>query len=74
MRTTLNLDPDILRVARHLSRDQRKSLGAVVSELARRGLQPTPGGVRYESNFPVFRVRENAPPITLELVAEALDE
>ncbi len=73
MRTTLNLDPDVMRAARHLAREQGRSLGEVVSELARRGLEP-PREVRYRGDFPVFEVREDAPPLTPEMVREALDE
>lgn len=39
-----------------------------------RGLQPEPDAVRHEQKFRVFRVRENAPSITPDLVAVALDE
>jgi len=73
MRTTLNLDPNVLRAARHLARERGQSLGDVVSELARRGLEPR-GEVRYRGDFPVFQVREDAPPLTPEMVDEALDE
>lgn len=74
MRTTLNLDPDVLRAARHLARERGHSLGEVISELARRGLEPRPG-IRYrEDDFPVFEVREDAPPLTPDMVQEALDE
>lgn len=74
MRTTLNLDPDILRAVRHLAQQQGQSLGTVVSELARRGLEPRVVDIRYPDDFPVFRVSENAPPLTPDLVGEALDE
>lgn len=74
MRTTLNLDPDVLRAVRHLARSQGRSLGDVVSELARRGLQPRPEFAYEDADFPVFQVRENAPPLTPEMVDEALEE
>lgn len=38
MRTTLDIDEDVLSAARDLGRQQRKSLGQVISELARRAL------------------------------------
>ena len=38
MRTTLQLDDDVLAAARVLARQQRTSLGAVISELARQAL------------------------------------
>jgi hypothetical protein len=40
MRTTLALDEDIYRAAKALADGSGRSLGAVVSELARRGLRP----------------------------------
>jgi hypothetical protein len=43
MRTTLSLDDDVLASARVLARQRGESLGAVISELARKGLhQPLP--------------------------------
>jgi hypothetical protein len=64
MRTTLNLDEDILRIARQLAADQGTSLGKVVSDLARRGLSRN----RLESRdgLPAFSVSEAAPPFTGE--------
>ncbi len=73
MRTTLNLDPDVLRVTRHLAREQGRSLGDVVSELVRRGLQPR-DEIRYAGDFPVFQVREGTPPLTPDMVDEAHEE
>lgn len=40
MRTTLDLDDDVIAAARELASSQRRSLGSVISELARRGLMP----------------------------------
>ena len=41
MRTTLNIADDVLFAAREMARRNKLSLGAVVSELARRQLLPT---------------------------------
>lgn len=38
MRTTLELDDDLLHAARHLARQQGVTLGQIVSELARQSL------------------------------------
>lgn len=38
MRTTLDIADDVLRAAKDLARREKKSAGAVISELARRGL------------------------------------
>ena len=39
MRTTLTIDPDILSAARQIAEAKSKSIGEVISELARRGLE-----------------------------------
>jgi hypothetical protein len=52
MRTTLELDDDLLATARHLSRQQGVTLGQLISELARQSLAaallfvPKAGGPR----------------------------
>lgn len=73
MRTTLKIDDDVLEAARVLARDHRRTIGEVISELARKGLRPDyPKGA--DRGFPVFEVREGAPPLTPEKVYRALDE
>lgn len=72
MRTTLELDDDLLAAARELAAAERRSLGAVISELARRGL--TPARVEVEGDLPVIRVPVGTPPITPAMVRRALDE
>ena len=42
MRTTLDIDEDVLQAARGLARREHKSIGALLSELARRGLAAAP--------------------------------
>lgn len=73
MRTTLNLDDDVLRAIRSLAKERGESLGAVVSDLVREALRP-PEAVTYEGDLPVFQVKEDAPPITPEMVESALEE
>jgi hypothetical protein len=72
MRTTLNLDEDVVAAARELAAAERRSLGAVFSELARRGLTPAQAGV--DGDLPVIRVPAGSPAITPEMVRRALDE
>jgi hypothetical protein len=45
MRTTINLDDDVLRIADRLARSRSISRGKAISELARRGVAPTHSGV-----------------------------
>ncbi len=71
MRTTVNLDADMLRVVRSLARERDESLGTVISALLRKALSP-PDQITYEEDFPVFQVRKGSPPITPEMVDSAL--
>ena len=45
MRTTLDIDDDVLQAAKDLARRQKKTAGAVLSALARQalGVSPSPG-------------------------------
>lgn len=72
MRTTLDLDDDVIAAARELAASERKSIGAVISELARRGL--TPARVESAGGLPVIRVPAGTAPITPDMVRRALDE
>lgn len=72
MRTTLNLDDDVIVAARELAAGERRTLGSVISELARRGL--TPARLETADGLPVIRVPAGTPPITPAMVRRALDE
>jgi hypothetical protein len=73
MRTTLEIDDDVLQAARSIAAAENKNIGQALSELARRGLAPR-NHSKTRSGFPVFDVAPDAPPITLEMVKAALDE
>jgi hypothetical protein len=49
MRTTLDIDDDVLRAARELARREKKTAGRVISELARRALAASPVDVEREA-------------------------
>jgi hypothetical protein len=74
MRTTLNLDDDVLRAARAIADVRGGSLGAVISDLARRALLPSRDAAAEEDGFPVFAVEPGASPITPAMVKAALEE
>jgi hypothetical protein len=74
VRTTLRLDGDVYRAARSLAAARGEGLGAVVSELARKGLAAPVGGGRKRKGFPVFEVPADAPPLTREMVRAALED
>ncbi len=72
MRTTLDLDEDILAAARELARGEKRSLGAIVSALARAGLRPR--SVEVVDGLPVIRATKVSPVITSETVRRALED
>jgi hypothetical protein len=74
MRTTVNLDDDVLETARAIARLEQRALGVVISDLVRRGLVPSQPRVDDEGGFPVFRVQRGSAPITDEMVQAALEE
>jgi hypothetical protein len=60
MRTTLDIDDDILQAAKELARAEKKTAGQVLSELARRGLtQPGQASVGFaEDAAPPFVLKD----------------
>ncbi len=66
MRTTLSLEPDVFRAAKQLAAAQSKSLGTVVSELARKGLKGSDQAPKTRNGFPVFDVPSNAKTFSLD--------
>ncbi len=72
MRTTLEIDNDVIAAARELASTEGRSLGSVVSDLIRKGL--TPAKVDTVDGLPVIRVPAGSPPITPEMVRRGLDE
>ena len=73
MRTTINLEADVLRAVKSLARERGVSLGTAISDLVRAALRP-PERATYDMDFPVFEVREGAPPLTPEMVRSALED
>ncbi len=75
MRTTLAIDDDVLAAARHLAEREQKSVGEVISSLARQGLARSARGGETERNgIPLLPSRKTDVPVTLELVNQLRDE
>jgi hypothetical protein len=55
MRTTLDIDVDVLRAAKDIARRQHKTAGAVISELARKALTTPPPAARERKAVHGFR-------------------
>lgn len=86
MRTTLDIDDDVLAAAKELAKAQKTTAGEVISELARKALttptpQPSaeapcgagPAGAVLENGWYVLPKR-GGPPVTTEMVERLLDE
>jgi hypothetical protein len=75
MRTTLAIDDDVLAAAKHLAERERKTLGEIVSELARQSLHRTPRRAPAVRNgIPLLPVRKTAVPVTMDFVNQLRDE
>jgi hypothetical protein len=78
MRTTLQIDDDVMQAARVLARQQGSSLGAVISALARRALStpsaPAAMGQQLRNGLPLLPVQPKGAPVDLELVNSLRDE
>jgi hypothetical protein len=73
MRTTLTIDDDVLAAAKALADQERRSLGEVISELARRSLhRPAPREDR--NGIPQLAHRSQGKLVTLEMVNALRDE
>ena len=74
MRTTLTIDDDVLAAARALADRQQKSLGEVISTLARQTLNPTNTRRKIRNGIPLLTVRPGTEPVTMALVNQLRDE
>lgn len=74
MRTTLTIDDDVLAAAKGMADRQRRSVGEVISELARTALTAGTAGGRTRNGVPLLPRRGRATPVTPELVRQLLDE
>ena len=73
MRTTVDLDEDILKVAKHLAQERAQSLGRVLSDLARQGLQPAPNPKVRSGVIPTLPRKPSAQPVTMQAVKDLLE-
>ncbi|WP_024905762.1 hypothetical protein [Robbsia andropogonis] len=71
MRITLNIDDDVLAIARSRAEREHISIGSAISQLARAALQPAAQPAAIRNGLPVL---PGARPVTTELVQQLLDE
>jgi hypothetical protein len=71
MRTTLAIDDDVLAAAKELATMERKSIGEIISALARRALRPVDTS---RNGVPLLAVHPNSSRVTSELVQQLREE
>ena len=74
MRTTLVIDDDVLSAAKEMAAIERKSVGEVISALARRALSPEESRVKIRNGVPLLKVLKGASRVTSELVHQLREE
>jgi hypothetical protein len=74
MRTTLDLDEDVLQAAKELAAARRSTMGRVVSELLRKALTPARHG-RVRNGVPLMpALPRGTGPLTMAAVNSLRDE
>ena len=74
MRTTINLDADVLDAVKTLATQQRVPMGTVLSNLVRRGLKADAQPARTRNGILLFPTKGRTKRVTPELVRELLEE
>lgn len=74
MRTTLAIDDDVLSAAKEMAAMENKSVGEVISDLARRSLSPAESRIKTRNGVPLLKVRKGTQRVTSELVLQLREE
>jgi hypothetical protein len=74
MRTTLAIDDDVLSAAKELAEIEKKTVGEVISSLARRALSPAGTKAKTRNGVPLLKVRQGARRVSSELVHRLREE
>jgi len=68
MRTTLNIDNDVLRAVKELARIEGRTIGDVMSTLARRSIESGGGDATVRNGIPLLPGRPGAGLVTPDTV------
>lgn len=74
MRTTLNIDDDVLQAARELAATRNMTLGQIFSEWARAAMTPSPGGQGMRNGVPILPPKVGETLVTSEIVAQLAED
>lgn len=73
MRTTIDLEDDILIAIKAIANQKQKSMGAIVSDLLREALSG-PNSLEIRNGIPLLPKKKNGKVVTLDLVNQLRDE
>lgn len=75
MRTTFDIDDDVLQAAKELAAARGTTAGKILSELARKALAPEAAGTRIRNGVPLLPPQPpGSPKMTMKLVNELRDD
>ncbi len=74
MRTTLDIDEDVLQAAKEIAVMRKSTAGKVLSELARRALEPEEKTPHVRHGVPVLPARAGERSVTMDDVGRLLDD
>ena len=74
MRTTLDIDDELLLTIKEIAHQRKTTAGSVVSSLLRSSLQPKSFELEYRNGVPLLPRRPRGPVVTAELVNRLRDE
>lgn len=74
MRTTLDIDDDVLLAAKEIASAHGLTAGKALSDLARKGLETPKRTQKVRNGVPIFERRPGEPILTLEMVNDMLND
>jgi hypothetical protein len=74
MRTTLEIEDEILLTVKAIAQQRKTTAGDVVSSLLRESLAPKNFKVEYRNGVPLLPRRPHGPVVTAEMVNRLADE
>lgn len=74
MRTTLDIDEDVLQAAKEIAAMQKSTAGKVISELARRALEPSGTSPPVRNGVPVLPPRAGERRVSTDDVNHLLED
>jgi hypothetical protein len=74
VRTTLDIDDELLLTVKQIAEQRKTTAGSVISALLRESLQPRAFELEYRNGIPVLPRRPNGPVVTTDLINRLLNE